>query len=734
MACWGDDELAVLLGGGDGSFADMLPVDIDVSSHSIVSADFNGDGRPDLATANNGNATVSVLLGDGDGTFGPVTRYAAGDGPHSIRSADVNGDGARDLATANEGSDDASILLGDGAGGFDPAINVPSGLTPKGVALGDVNGDGLIDLVTANTAGSYPVCCNPGGNTVSVMLGAGDGSFGSTATHTVGLTPFAAALADLDADGDLDLATANWHSGDVSVLKNLTHADAPDNDPPTVESVDPDDDAEDVPTDSNVTITFSEPMLPSSVTSSTLILEGDGSAVDADVTYDGATRTATLEPQDDLEAGATYTATARGGAGGLRDLVGNALAADRTWTFSTQPPPPTNEPPVLGQPADQASDEGAAVSLQLAATDPDNDPMTFAASGFPPGVMVDPASGLVSGTVAAASATGSPYAVTASVADGRGGSDEVSFAWVVTAPPAAPPDAPTGLGWSPTTSDVRLTWDANDEPNVVGYLVRRATAAAGPFQLLTPSPVRTPSHVDPDPPLAGTLWYRVSAVTAAGLESEPTLLSVARPIRLVGSAFAVNAGQASLRMTRPTGTQAGDFLIATVTIPAARAITAPAGWTHLRTDTRSSNLRQAVFYRFVASSEPPEYTWTFAHAAAAVGSVTGYRGVDPARPVDVHTGRSNGSSTSIATSRITTRVDSAVVVGLFGIARDSAVGAPALMESLGGRSLVVGSQRLAVGIADLVRPIAGRAPVLTATVPAPAVSIGQLVALRPSGP
>ena len=108
------------------------------------------------------------------------------------------------------------------------------------------------------------------------------------------------------------------------------------------------------------------------------------------------------------------------------------------------------------------------MSLQLSATDPDDDPMTFAASGLPPGLMVDPASGLVSGTVAAASAAGSPYAVTASVADGRGGSDEVSFTWVVTAPPAAPPDAPTG---SVVAHDVRRgSLGCEDEPNVVGYL------------------------------------------------------------------------------------------------------------------------------------------------------------------------------------------------------------------------------------------------------------------------
>ena len=91
---------------------------------------------------------------------------------------------------------------------------------PKGVAIGDINGDGLADLLSANTAGNYPVCCNPGGDTISLLLNAGGGTFAAPQTYTVGTTPFALSTGDLDGDGDLDVATANWHSNDVTVLRN----------------------------------------------------------------------------------------------------------------------------------------------------------------------------------------------------------------------------------------------------------------------------------------------------------------------------------------------------------------------------------------------------------------------------------------------------------------------------------------------------------------------------------
>ena len=175
---------------------------------SIVSADLNGDGRPDLAVANFASNDVSVLLGNGDASFAPASSIPAGTSPISVSSADVDGDGRSDLAVANFGSDDVSILLGDGDGGFTAMLAVAVGVDPGAAALADVNGDGDLDLVVANFNG---------GN-VSVVLGNGDGTFGPATSYAVGSQPIAIAAVDLNGDAVVDIATANFGSNSVSVL------------------------------------------------------------------------------------------------------------------------------------------------------------------------------------------------------------------------------------------------------------------------------------------------------------------------------------------------------------------------------------------------------------------------------------------------------------------------------------------------------------------------------------
>jgi hypothetical protein len=87
--------------------------------------------------------------------------------------------------------------------------------------------------------------------------------------------------------------------------------------------------------------TFSEPMNSGSITTSTFQLKDSANAVvPATVTYDSATNSATLTPQAALQYGATYTVTVKGGAGGVKDLADNALAADVSWSFSTEASPP----------------------------------------------------------------------------------------------------------------------------------------------------------------------------------------------------------------------------------------------------------------------------------------------------------------------------------------------------------------------------------------------------------
>ena len=227
VACWGGSVVSFLRGNGNGTFAAMVNFTVGAAPHSIVARDFNGDGRLDAAVANHDDASISVLLGRGDGTFNPQVKYPVGGGPHSIRAGDVNGDGRLDLAVANDGSNTISVLRGQVGGTFSASVQYPTGSAPKGVAIADIDGDGLLDLLSANTAGNYPTCCNPGGDTISLLLNAGGGSFAAAQTYVAGTTPFAIATGDFDGDGDLDVVTANWHSNNVTILRNDGSVDPP---------------------------------------------------------------------------------------------------------------------------------------------------------------------------------------------------------------------------------------------------------------------------------------------------------------------------------------------------------------------------------------------------------------------------------------------------------------------------------------------------------------------------
>jgi hypothetical protein len=103
----------VLLGNGDGTFAPSVNYAVGAAPSSVAVGDFNLDGKPDLAVADQFPPSgVAVLLGDGDGTFAPLVEYAAGSNPYSVAVGDFNLDGRPDLAVANYGSGTVSVLLG----------------------------------------------------------------------------------------------------------------------------------------------------------------------------------------------------------------------------------------------------------------------------------------------------------------------------------------------------------------------------------------------------------------------------------------------------------------------------------------------------------------------------------------------------------------------------------------------------------------------------------------------
>ncbi len=211
----GDNTVSILLSNGNGTFTSKPPLPTGSVPFSLTAGDFNGDGKLDLAVANfaaGASSTVSIFLGNGDGTFQAPATYAVGRGPISVVAGDFNGDTKLDLAVANQNDHTVSILLGNGDGTFQAHVDYAAGTTDvAAVALGDFNGDGKLDLAVTN----------PSSDTVSVLLGNGDGTFSAPVTYATGNSgdhPIAVSAVDLNGDGKLDLAVTNLNGKTVAIL------------------------------------------------------------------------------------------------------------------------------------------------------------------------------------------------------------------------------------------------------------------------------------------------------------------------------------------------------------------------------------------------------------------------------------------------------------------------------------------------------------------------------------
>ncbi len=202
---------SVMLGNGDGTFAAPVGYGAAATPYAPVVADFNGDGKPDVAVSD-GASSVHILLGNGDGTFQNQIDYAV-TGTEGLAAADFNGDGNVDLATTG-----ASILLGHGDGTFQAArnfglvyIGAGNGVTPS-IILGDFAGNGKLDAAVAATG-------------ILLAVGNGDGTFqpynagaSGLGSNTLGVNTSGGGIlaADFTNNGTLDLAATTGTAAGLS--------------------------------------------------------------------------------------------------------------------------------------------------------------------------------------------------------------------------------------------------------------------------------------------------------------------------------------------------------------------------------------------------------------------------------------------------------------------------------------------------------------------------------------
>ncbi len=226
---YANDVVQIFLGNGDGTFTVGGSFATDTAGSSdpqtLVAGDFNHDGKVDLAIANWASQTIGVLLGVGDGTFATPTPYAVSSYPYGMTASDLNSDGYLDLAVTFENNNAATVAVllanNDNSGTFkaESDVSVGSGY-PVFVAFGDLNGDGKPDMAaTVNNGSVYS-------GALAVALGNGDGTFQTataypSSTKAGGLGdayPANVQMIDFDGDGKLDLVYVNEEYGTVGIM------------------------------------------------------------------------------------------------------------------------------------------------------------------------------------------------------------------------------------------------------------------------------------------------------------------------------------------------------------------------------------------------------------------------------------------------------------------------------------------------------------------------------------
>jgi FG-GAP-like repeat len=216
VASEGAEDVTIFLGDGRGGLRRVSAYPAGPSPTEIAVADFDRDGHLDMAIANHGTPRVTVLLGDGRGAFRPAPGSPLSvhslPHPHTIGTCDVDGDGRLDLVIDSWGENRFTLLRGDGKGGFAvPGTTIEAGRKPyRNLRLADLDGDGRCDIVAPNMVE----------RSVTILFGDGRGGFRGAQQPPVpaGPSPFAVAVADVNRDGKPDLVVANYsgHIGDSS--------------------------------------------------------------------------------------------------------------------------------------------------------------------------------------------------------------------------------------------------------------------------------------------------------------------------------------------------------------------------------------------------------------------------------------------------------------------------------------------------------------------------------------
>ena len=217
--------------------------------------------------------------------------------------------------------------------------------------------------------------------------------------------------------------------------------------------------------------------------------------------------------------------------------------------------------------------------------------------------------------------------------------------------------------------------------------------------------------------------------TGGGSESPPSTDEIA----FRSASSAQNGGTSSITVATPSGTAAGDVLLATIDVRGKPKITAPTGWQLVRHDDGSSTMQKATYWKAATAGEPASHTFGFSSSMGATALVSAYSGVSTTAPVDAHSGLvGTTASRQITAPAVTTTVPGTRLVGLFATASSTTITPPTGMTERAEATTPTSTYKISGELADAAHSTTGSTGTRVATAGLSTKNIGQLIALRPA--